>query len=191
MSKDRVIIKKWKKVSLVVPERRDVELWYTWINNPLTSQMIQTWGWITLFEDEERYYEKILEKRILTFCIFDNESQKIVWLIGLDPINHFHKFAELWIFIWDTKNHNKGFWTESIMLLLDYAFLIQWLRKVILKCFWHNTNAKKVYEKIWFKEVWKFKDHFFKNWEYVDEIHMEIFKEDFYKKMKKFLNNKI
>ena len=72
----------------------------------------------------------------------------------------------------------------AIMLLLNYAFNHINLNNIMLKVYSFNTGAIKAYEKCGFKifGVWK-NSHYF-NGEYVDEIFMNVLKDDFYKNEK-------
>ena len=101
--------------------------------------------------------------------------------ISLMKIHDVNRTAELGIFIGDEENLSRGYGSEAIMLLLDYAFNYVNLNNVMLKVFDYNKRAIKAYEKCGFKTfgVWK-NSHYFEG-EYVDEIFMNVLKEDFYK----------
>jgi RimJ/RimL family protein N-acetyltransferase len=66
-----------------------------------------------------------------------------------------------------------------LKLLFEYAFKIQWMRKIDWLVYSNNPRALHVYKKLWFQEIWRYKNHNFKNWEFVDAIIIEMFKEEF------------
>jgi len=178
---DRIIILDWENISLVVPEKQDIEIWYKWLNNP----EIQAYLWFLFWsiisrENEEKYYENLnKDKEQLTFSIFINKEKKVIWNISLMKIDYRNMHTELWIAITDNQNLSKWYWTEAISLILKYVFNVLWLNKVYLRLTSKNERAKRVYEKNWFIEIWRFKKHNYIFWEFYDEIIMEIFKEDF------------
>jgi RimJ/RimL family protein N-acetyltransferase len=188
MSNKRVIILKGKKVSLVVPEKEDISLWYHWINNPEIAKPIWQLHKIHTLEAEEKYYEKLVNGEFwISFSIMVNETKKIIWNIAFKDLSHFHKTSDLWLAIFDNNSRNKWYWTEVIRLFLDYAFRIQWLRKMCLTYWEFNKIWEHVYKKIWFKEAWVYKKHLYADWEYWDYFFMEIFKDEFYEINEKFL----
>lgn len=56
---DRIIILDWENISLVVPEKQDIEIWYKWLNNP----EIQAYLWFLFWSIiSKRKWRKILWK---------------------------------------------------------------------------------------------------------------------------------
>ena len=180
----RIKILEWKKISLVVPEKQDIEMWYKWINDIETQAVLWSMYWNIIFkEDEEEFYEIIRkDKNKRMFMIYVNKDKKVIWNIDLMNIDFQHRKATLWIVIFDKDSREKWYWTESIKLILKYWFEVLGLNKVNLKFIDFNSRAKKVYEKIWFKECGRLKEEMFVNWKYHDDIYMEIFARDFLKK---------
>lgn len=189
MKKERVKVMKGKIVSLVVPEKEDVELWYKWINNPEINKYLFAWEEPLSLEYEEGVYNKQAEKMTM-LSIYLNDEKKVIGNVGWKWISHFHKKTSIWLFIWETANHSKWYWTETMRLLLDYMFKFQWMRKVSLSVYSWNEKWINLYKKVWFKEIWLKKKHLYKQWEYVDVILMEIFEDEFYKANKDYFNKK-
>jgi RimJ/RimL family protein N-acetyltransferase len=96
-SKERVIISKWKKVSLVVPEKEDVELWYKWINNLEINQYLRSWEFLYSYEQEVEYYENLTnDKNSIKFAIYVNDEKKVIWNVDLILIEIFRdEFYEI------------------------------------------------------------------------------------------------
>ena len=180
---DRVKVLIWEKISLVVPEKEDIKLWYVWVNDIETQSYLGSmYGEIITIEDEEEYYDSIRkDTSIKLFCIYTEESKKVIWNVSLMWIDYKNRKAELWIAIFDKEQQNKWYGTESIKLMLKYAFEVLWLNKVNLRFVEFNKRAQKVYEKIWFKQVGRLTKEIFVWWKYYDDILMEIFAEDFIK----------
>jgi len=145
----RVKILTWERVSLVVPEKQDAEIWQRWLNNPeIQSYLWVIFGSIISKEREETYYEKLnKDNSQLTFSIYIEEIDKIIWNISLMKIDYRNMHTELGIAITDLENQDKWYGTESIKLILKYAFEILGLKKVYLKLIDTNTRAKKSMKK--------------------------------------------
>jgi len=178
---ERITVLSWEKISLVVPEKEDTKLWYAWVNDIETQSYLGSmYGEIISLEAEEKYYDDIMkDTSTKLFCIYTEEIEKVIWNISLMWVDYKNRKAELWIAIFDKEQQNKWYGTESIKLILKYAFEVLWLNKVNLKFVKFNKRAQKVYEKIWFKECWRLKQESFVWWKYYDDIIMEIFAKDF------------
>lgn len=189
MIKNRVIIIEWKKVSLAVTEKEDIILWYRWKNNLDISFLLWMSRVVKSLESLEEEYENLIknEKKI-RLSIIENNNQNCIWYVELKDISYFHQRAELVLVILDTDSQWKWYWTESLRLICDYWFRIQWLRKLYLQYSSNNIFWEKIYEKLGFKLVWIKKKDSYVNWEYIDKIIREIFKEDFYLINKDFLD---
>ena len=179
----RVKVLSWERISLVVPEKQDAKMWYKWVNN-LENQgyLWSMYGQIIHLEAEEEYYEMIRKNdKERLFVIYINEEKKVIWNISLMWIDFKNRKAELWIVIFDEASRDKWYGTETMKLILKYAFDILWLNKVNLQFVEFNKRAQSVYEKIWFKESWRFKEEIFVSGKLYDTIYMEIFARDFLK----------
>ena len=81
--------------------------------------------------------------------------------------------------IGNKKEREKGYGTEAIKLLLDYAFNHLNLNNIMLELLKTNERAKKCYLKCGFKELGvRRQSHYFEGI-YHDSIYMQILKEDF------------
>ena len=179
----RIKVLEWKRVSLVVPEKQDINLWYEGMNNLEISKNIVFNFWkVWHLEDEENYYE-IQRKNNDTqmFCIYLNDEKEVIWNISLSKINKLSRNAEFWVVIFKEDKLGKWYWTEAVKLILKFSFEIIWLHKIYGRYVWFNERAWKSYQKVWFKEVWIFKEQEFLMWKYYDSILIEIFRDEFLK----------
>ena len=177
---ESVIVLKWKKISLIVPEKQDVDIWYKWMNNiEISKNLVYNFWNVWHKEDEEDFYEEQRKSKDCTmFSIYLNKEKKVIWNISLNKINKFYRNSELWVSIFEEDKLGKWYWSEAIRLVLNYAFEIIGLHKVYLNFVAFNERWKKAYEKVWFKEVWNFKEHNYVMWKYYDNTLMEIFKNE-------------
>jgi RimJ/RimL family protein N-acetyltransferase len=109
------------------------------------------------------------------FCIMINETKTVIWNVWLNKIDHINKCWFFWIVIFEDNNCWKWYGKESIELVHIFAKQHLNLRKICLHVYWDNKNAIKLYSKIWYKEVWRWKNHKLYNWNFIDDVMMEIF----------------
>lgn len=178
---ERIEVMTWERVSLVVPEREDAKIWYKQMNDIENQTFLWQMWKIFLLESEYDYYDNLKNlNNQKTFSIMIRESWKIIWNISLFEISEKNRNATLWVLLWDKEEQNKWYWTETLNLILKYGFEVLWLHKIKLEVLVTNKRAKKVYEKVWFKEVWIFKEDIFDYEKYIDKIIMEIMRKDYF-----------
>lgn len=87
------------------------------------------------------------------FAIVDLESDALIGNCGLDNVDLINRSSECGIFIGNKQFWNKGYGTEAMCLLLDYAFSLLNLQSVMLQVYDFNTRAIRSYHKCGFKEI--------------------------------------
>jgi RimJ/RimL family protein N-acetyltransferase len=83
---------------------------------------------------------------------------------------------ELGITIGDKDRWGKGYGTEIVNLLVDYAFRMRNIRKVHLSALANNPRAIASYTKAGFVEEGRQRAHAWSGGEYVDLVHMARFR---------------
>ncbi|MCF7845323.1 MAG: GNAT family N-acetyltransferase [Candidatus Pacebacteria bacterium] len=177
-----VIFRKGSKINLRPIEKSDVPKLVEWVNDEETTRYLSIYLPMNTF-DEENWVES-LSKNKSTDIVFGIESLKekeLIGNIGLHQINSVARKANLGIFIGEEEYRGKGYGTEAIKKVIEYAFLSVNLRKITLSVLSFNERAKKCYKKCGFQVEGVFKEGFFKEGEYVDEIFMSIFRKDWQK----------
>jgi len=156
----------------------DAEKYTEWFNNlKLTVNLLQSNMLISPGKEKE-ILEK-LAKEGYNFAIIEKENDMLLGNCSLMDIDHVHRISELGIFIGDENYHNKGYGTEALNLLLDYAFNILNLKNVMLKVHAFNKRAVKCYQKVGFKKIGHRRSAFEIAGKRHDEILMDILKEEF------------
>jgi len=150
------------------------------LNNFEIAKGVNQYVKMVSIDSEKKWLEMAINEKYI-FAIVCMENDTLLGNISLMNVNNIDGTAELGIFIGDENYLSKGYGSEAIMLLLNYAFMQINLNNIMLKVFSFNKRAIKAYEKCGFKTfgVWK-ECHYF-NGEYCDEIFMNVLKEDFYK----------
>lgn len=116
---------------------------------------------------------------ILFLAIISKEENKHIGNIKLGPINRMHLFANMGIIIGEKNYWGKGYATEAIKIVVDYAFNKLNLHKITAGVYVENTRSKKVFLKAGFKKEGILKKHYFYNGKYIDAIILGVINERF------------
>ena len=169
-----------EKINLSPINSDDYEIYTNWMNNYDTAKFITQYTNIITEKSEKDYLERI-ENEKYNFAIVVKENNKLVGNISLMDYDQLNQRAELGIFIGNSEDRHKGYGTEAIQLLLNYAFNYLNLNNIFLKVYDLNKNAINVYKKIGFKQIGKRHECFYFNGQLTDEIYMEILKKEYIK----------
>ena len=169
-----------KKVYLSPRDSQDALEYVKWLNNYDIAKYVDQHVKI-INEETEREYLSHSEKDEYNFAIIDKETEKLIGSIGLMHIKTVHRTAELGIFIGDEDYLSKGYGSDAIKVLLDYAFSQLNLNNVMLKVIGSNKRAIRAYEKCGFKQFGVWKNSYYYEGKYDDLIYMNIIKDNFNK----------
>lgn len=177
---ERVKIHTRDWVSLVVPEKQDIDVWYRWMNNQNIVQFLWPTFWkLYSREAEEKFYDSLNKDNTdIVFCIYDEESEKVIWTFWLHEIDYVSRKAKFWIVIMDLDNTSKWIGTKAVKMWLTHAFDVLWLNKIHWCVVATNERALRCYEKCGFQEVWRLKNHEYRMGKYHDEILIEVFNDE-------------
>ena len=156
----------------------DAEKYTEWLSDSELSINLLFSGQIISIGKEKEILER-LSKSNNHFAIIDLETDELLGNCGLENVDMTNRNAEVGIFIGDKENWSKGYGTEALKLLLDFAFNIRNLNNVILHVFAFNERAIKSYKKIGFKEIGRRRKSYFAAGKYHDEISMDILSDEY------------
>ena len=168
-------------------ERSDLEgEYFDWLNDREVTKFLDSGVFPNTVEKMEEYYRNIaLSPNNAMLAIIDKESEKHIGNIKLGPINWVTRITPLGIMIGNKEFWGKGYGTEAIRLVLDYAFIRLNLYKVTAGVASINEGSVKAFEKAGFEIEGQAKSQFFLDGEYYDSLYLGITKEDFLKKSSK------
>jgi len=134
--------------------KESAESWTRWDNDlevgiPLGSEPYTP----TTLESTQENIESIIKEKIHGFDILEMDTDQLIgrcFLGSVDPVN---RSARLGIVIGEKTHWDRGFGTEAIQLLLDYAFNILNLNSVNLGTYSFNERAIACYKKVGFKVI--------------------------------------
>ena len=151
----------------------DAEKYVKWLNDPEIVQFLNIGKTVMSLEGEKEFLEKY-SKGECNLCIVKCEKDELIGSISLKDIDYKNGFAELGIFIGDSKNLGKGYGSEAINLLTNYGFKELRLHTIFLTVYDNNPRAYKAYTKCGFVECGRRHEALFKDGEYHDLIYMEL-----------------
>ena len=161
----------------------DYEKYTEWLNSYEVGKGTGAITRMTSIESEKEWLARATSEKY-NFAMVLKDTDTLIGNISLMKVHDVNRTAELGIFIGDENYLSRGYGSEAIMLLLDYAFNFINLNNIMLRVYDYNKRAIRAYEKCGFKTfgIWK-KSHYFDG-EYSDEIYMNILKKDFNKNKK-------
>jgi RimJ/RimL family protein N-acetyltransferase len=169
-----------KKIRIRAIEKTDIAEIMKWINDPeVKSNLLMRYP-VSQYQ-EERWIETALStdnQRNKTFAL---ETKEGVYLggIGLNRIDWENGNAEVGIVIGKKEYWNKGYGTDAMMAMLDFAFNQMNLHRVYLRVFEFNQRGIRSYEKCGFKREGVLRQDRYRQGQYYNTIMMGILKEEF------------
>lgn len=163
---------KGKKVYLRSLIVSDVTQEYiNWLNDEEVNQFLEARFSRHTQASVETYVKKLFEDpNTILLGIFPQGGKKHIGNIKLGPMNWNHKRGEIGIMIGDKGSWGKGFATEAIALLTNYAFDVLKLHKVTAGAYEKNIGSIKAFLKLGFFEEGRQKKHVFYKGTYIDRI---------------------
>jgi RimJ/RimL family protein N-acetyltransferase len=169
-----------KKVRIRAIEKTDIDEIMNWINDPEVMQNLFMRYPVSRFQ-EEKWIERTQDDSNPRNKVFAIETKDCVYLggIGLHAINWENSNAEVGIVIGKKEHWNKGYGTDAMMAILDFAFNQMNLHRVYLRVYEYNARGIRSYEKCGFKQEGTLRDDRYTDGEYHHTMMMGILKEEF------------
>lgn len=144
---------KGERVELRRHDRKNYPLYGEWYGDPeiwnLTSWRSAPIGPSAV---ERLFEEREMSSLDDSFAIHRRGEKKPLGVISLINISEPNASADLSIIVGSEDDRHKGYGTEAIRLLLDYAFDDLGLRRIGLSVFQFNEQAIAAYRKLGFSE---------------------------------------
>lgn len=145
--------------------------YYNWMRDPEVNQYLESrfekWSVRRL----KNYVKEIKINRDNFFwAIILNETGGHIGNIKLGPVNRKHGFADLGIIIGEKPYWGKGFATEAITLVADYAFKKLKLNKLTAGAYANNIGSVKAFKNAGFLIEGIQKRQYLYNKKYVDGV---------------------
>jgi RimJ/RimL family protein N-acetyltransferase len=132
-------------------------------------------------EVDERWFEAYLQRRgtDVRCAICTDERPDPIGLVSLTGIDPVHKHAELHIQLGDHDSQGKGIGTEATQAMVLHGFRDLNLHRIYLFVLDSNHAARRMYEKIGFRQEGTMREAAFKDGRYEDVHVMGLLQAEF------------
>jgi len=176
---------KGKRIRLVPLERKHIDFFLKWFNDPEITQYITMYKPMTRDMEEEWFNNLKHKEDAVYFSISINNEEKSDKIIGncaVQNIDCKNRACSCGITIGEKTYQNKGYGTEAMELLIEYGFNVLNLNRIELSVYEFNSRAFNTYQKVGFVEEGRKRQARYHNGKYQDEIIMAILREEWEKK---------
>ena len=170
---DRRPLLRSQRILLRPAERNDLPTFVEWLADADVGEGLANRApWSTVAE--EAWFERLQEdigKSHWHFAICLRDDGRPIGFGGLHGVDPVNGETELGIGIGDRSCWDRGYGTEAMNILLDFAFGELRLHRVFLNVFALNERARHVYEKVGFTLEGTKREAYYRHGEYHD-VHV-------------------
>ncbi len=174
-----------ERVCLRSLEREDLVAIRKWANDPDIRRLTGEVKPMSPAKAEE-FLEKVdTEQDRIWFIICLRDNGRPIGEAGLLRMFHAWRTTDLSIIIGEKDAWGKGYGTEAILLLLDYAFGYLNFHRVSVGVVGFNERAVRFYEKVGFRKEGLQRDGYYYDHQYHDFVMMSVLEDEFRELRKK------
>ena len=167
-----------KQIRLRAIEREDIPIFVRWLNDPEVRQYLEMYLPMSAAEEEQWFEAQLKDDTSRIFGI-ETEEGRLIGNIGLHKLDWKNRNALLGIVIAEKEYWGRGYGTDAVTTLLDFAFNEMNLHRVSLSVFEFNERAVRCYEKCGFRHEGRAREALFRDGSYHDHFLMAILREEF------------
>ncbi len=157
-------------------ERDDVPTFLRWLSDADVGEGLATRApWSRLAE--EAWYDELQKTQGKTtwhFVICLRQDERPIGFCALHDISHVNGVAELGIGIGETAEWDRGYGTETMHVLLDFAFGELRLHRVQLRVWSFNERAIHVYTRLGFRHEVRCREAHYRHGRWHDVLYMSM-----------------
>lgn len=160
---EKEILLRGEKVFLRPVTLEDVSQAYcAWLNDPEVNRYLETRFAVQTLASVRSYVANATAAPDIIFlAIIEKATDRHIGNIKLGPVLQHHQRGEISFFIGEKGCWGKGYATEAVGLLTDYALCRLSLLKVTAGCYSTNLGSKRVFEKLGYEREAVFKKQYF------------------------------
>lgn len=141
----------------------------SWLNDLEVNMYMQSRYSIWNLDKMKKYIDNLSENEYV-FAICCLKTSKHIGNIKLGPVDWINRKAEISILLGDKEFWGKGFGTDAVKLVSEYALQILSLNKVIAGCYSKNKGSASVFLKNGFVQEGRLKREVIFKGEYTDVL---------------------
>lgn len=145
--------------------------YYRWMNDSKVTQHLETRYIPQSIDNIKTFIQSLMgdkDNLFLAICLI--EEDKHIGNIKLGPINWIHGYADVSLFIGERQEWGKGYATEAIKILTDFAFNTLNLRTLKAGCYSTNKGSAGAFMKAGYLKAGIIKGQWLVNGKAVDEM---------------------
>jgi len=147
------------------------EIYLGWLHDREVTRYMEVRFQVHTLESLRAYVQTMsADPANLLLAIVLKSSDRHIGNIKLGPINPFHRSGDIGLFIGEKECWGKGYATEAIGLLAEYAFKKLKLHKLTAGCYANNPGSAHAFEKAGFTVEAIRRSHYFCEKHFVDAI---------------------
>jgi RimJ/RimL family protein N-acetyltransferase len=162
------------------PIRREyIPLYQRWMNDFETTRFLEIQPRPMTLEQESAWYEDVSTGDGIIFTIYELASGRPIGNCDIQNLSLRHRRAEIGIVIGEPDARGRGYGTEAMRLLADYAFNVLNLHSLMLWTYEYNIAGQRCYAKVGFQEVGRRRASRWFDGRYWDDIAMDLLSSEF------------
>ena len=162
------------------PIRREyIPLFQRWINDFETTRFLEMQPRPMTLEQESAWYENASTGEGIIFTIYELATGRPIGNCDIHNLDVRNRRGELGILIGEPDARGKGYGTESMRLLADYAFTVLNLHSLMLWTYEYNEAGRRCYAKVGFREMGRRRASRWHAGRFWDEIAMDLLSSEF------------
>ena len=154
-----------RRVSLRAFGSEDLDRTLEWVNDPEVTRFTGTVFPISSAEHQLWYQELLKDRTRKMFAIVSSDG-KHIGNIGLKAIDWISRNAEVQVYIGEAEFRGKGYGTEAIEAVVEFAFERLNLHRIYARVFSYNERAMKSFEQCGFQNEGLMREHVFRDGRY-------------------------
>lgn len=156
------------------------ERYYQWMNDPEVIKYMESRFYPNSVEEISEFVRsKTRDKDNAFMAIMLKEDDRHIGNIKLGPINTIHRYADVALIIGEKDCWGKGYATEAICLIVDYAFNRLNLHKLTAGCYEANQGSAKCFQKAGFTIEGCRRNQYFCDGIFVDAILLGMLRKEY------------
>jgi len=163
-----VVFLQGEMIDLLVKNKEHVDTYLKWINDPTIAKFISVYIPQTLEVIKKEWFPEYLDEKNIWLEIWHKKDQKTIGMVGLFKIIAPYRRGEIGIFIGEIDYWGKGIGTIAVEMMIDYAFNVLNLHKIVLEVNVTNIRSITMFKKLGFIEEGHLKDMEFIDGEWTD-----------------------
>ncbi len=153
-----------------------------WLNDPEVGRYLETryqpWSQARL----ERYLAQLDgSQHDFLFGICLRAGDRHIGNIKLGPVNWIHRFADIGLLIGEKDQWGKGYASEAIGLICDFAFGTLNLHKLKAGCYADNQGSARAFLRNGFVEEGRLRQQWLIDNQYQDSLLLGLLRDDYYR----------